>query len=326
LQPIFKIINYFQMMNKITVLSALFISFCSVSFFNFTSRNIEIDSAALGKKLFMDNILSADYSLSCASCHKPEFAFADTSSVSLGVAGRKGSRNTPSAMNMTARESFFWDGRAATLEQQALKPIENPLEMNLKISHAIERLQNHPEYNQLFNQIYGEKPNANNLARALSDFERSLETNSAYDKFAMGDSFAISAAAQRGLLVFNEKGKCVECHFAADLTGDEFRNIGLFDNRQYQDSGRAAVSKNLEDLGKFKTPSLRNVAITAPYMHDGSFKTLKEIIDYYDQPDKFGLKSINRDTLLNKPLLLTEQEKQDLETFLHTLTAPQFLR
>ncbi len=302
----------------------MFMGLVGLSFFNFTQRSQEMDSAALGKRLFMDSILSADYTLSCASCHRPEFAFADTSAVSVGVAGRKGNRNTPSSMNMSARESFFWDGRALTLEEQALKPIENPVEMNLKIEHAIERLQRHSEYNQLFIDIYGESPNASLLARALADFQRTLETGSPYDRFMQGDSSAISAAAQRGLTLFNEKGKCIECHFAADLTGDEFRNIGLYDNKIYQDSGRAAISKNPEDLGKFKTPSLRNVAITAPYMHDGSFRTLREVIDYYDQPDKFVSHAINRDTLLNKPLQLTESEKQDLETFLRSLTAKQF--
>ncbi len=305
---------------------AIFLAFVVLSFFNFTNRQTEMDSAALGKRLFMDSILSADYTLSCASCHQPAFAFADTTALSVGVAGRKGSRNTPSSMNMTARETFFWDGRVATLEEQALKPIENPLEMNLKIEHAIERLQRHEEYNELFLAIYGQSPNANLLAQALSDFQRTLETGSAYDRFMGGDSHAISEAAKRGLNIFNEKGKCIECHFAADLTGDEFRNIGLFDNKKYVDSGRAAISKNPADLGKFKTPSLRNVAITAPYMHDGSFRSLEEVIDYYDQPDKFVSHAINRDTILNQPLQLTTAEKQDLLTFLQSLSARQFIK
>ena len=293
---------------------------------NWTQRSQKLDRITLGKQLFMDSILSEDYTLSCASCHRPYHAFADTSAVSTGVHGRKGTRNTPSAMNMTMRSSFFWDGRAATLEQQALMPIENPVEMNLPIDSAIARLRRHTYYSQAFVEVFGEQPTRENLGLALAEFERTLETSSAYDRYMNGDTNAISASAKRGLTLFNEKAKCIECHFAADLTGDEFRNIGLYDNRKYKDVGRYSETKDSSDLGKFKVPSLRNVAVTAPYMHDGSFRTLAEVIDYYNTPNKFVKRAVNRDTLLNQPLRLTKQEMRDLEAFLHALTAPQYVK
>ncbi|MCP4441126.1 MAG: c-type cytochrome [Aureispira sp.] len=281
--------------------------------------------AELGEELFMDTILSRDYTLSCGSCHIPEFAFSDTSAVSVGVDGQLGDRNTPSAMNMTARSSFFWDGRSATLEEQALEPIKNPVEMDLSIDSAIARLRANTYYNNSFIEIFGEAPNATNLATALAEFERTLETGSAFDRFMAGDSSAISASAMRGQDVFNVKGKCFDCHLGPDFTGDEFRNIGTFDMQKYKDLGRFDATKDSADLGKFKVPGLRNIAVTGPYMHDGSFKTLREIIDYYNTPDDILPHAMNRDTLLREPLNLTEQEMVDLEAFMESLTADQFL-
>jgi len=279
----------------------------------------------LGKRLFMDSILSEDFTLSCASCHIPEFAFADTSAVSLGVRKQKGSRNTPSSMNMSERPFFFWDGRAATLEEQALMPIANPVEMNLHVDTAVARLVSSSFYKEAFQRVYGKAPSKALLADAIASFERTLETGSAHDRFAMGDSSAMSAAAIRGLDIFNVKGKCFDCHFGPDLTGDEFRSIGLLDGVNDKDMGRFDFTKDSIDAGKFKVPALRNTAVTAPYMHDGSFKTLREVIEYYNEPDKLRPHGINRDTLLAKPLGLTERDMQDLEAFLKALTAPQFL-
>lgn len=278
----------------------------------------------LGKLLFMDSILSEDYSISCASCHIPEFAFADTSAVSLGVRGQKGSRNTPSAMNVLSRPFFFWDGRVASLEEQALIPILNPIEMNLPLDSAIARLIHNDFYNAAFRRVYGSEPNKTLLADALASFQRTLETGSEHDKFSMGDSSAMSASAIRGLDIFNIKGKCFDCHFGPDLTGDEFRNIGLFDGVSDKDMGRYDFSKDSTDIGKFKVPSLRNVSVTAPYMHDGSFNTLREVIEYYNEPDKLRPHALNRDSLLAQPLGLSIQEMDDLEAFLNALTAPQF--
>jgi cytochrome c peroxidase len=290
-----------------------------------TQSDLPKSEEELGKRLFMDSILSEDHSISCASCHIPEYAFADTSALSKGVGGKLGTRNTPSAMNMVMRPFFFWDGRAATLEEQALGPIENPVEMNLPLDSAVARLQRSEYYQKAFQQIYGKAPSKEGLASAIAAFERTLETGSPYDRYADGDESAISESAKRGIEVFNEKGKCFDCHFGPDMTGDEFRNIGTFNGNTFNDVGRFEISKDSADLGRFKVPSLRNVAVTAPYMHDGSFKTLREVIEYYNTPNKFRPHAINRDTLLLEPLGMTESEMDDLEAFLESLTAPRYL-
>lgn len=286
-------------------------------------------SEVLGEKLFFDPILSRDSTISCASCHKPEFAFADNSPTSKGVLGRKGDRNTPSCMNMTDRNFYFWDGRAETLEQQALGPIENPVEMDLPLTIAVRKLMKNSYYYQSFVNVYGKKPSKELIAQALADYQRTLETsNTPFDRYLQGkDTNAISASAKRGLELFNGKANCFDCHFGPDFTGnDQFRNLGLYNGKDLNDKGRYNVTKKESDLGKFKVPGLRNIAMTAPYMHNGMHKTLREVIEYYNEPDKFVNNSINRDTLLNKPLGLTEQEKQDLENFLLTLTDDRFVK
>lgn len=280
----------------------------------------------LGEMLFFDNILSEDMSISCASCHKPEFAFADTVAFSIGVHGRRAVRNTPSAMNVASREALFWDGRAATLEEQALGPIENPNEMNLPLPVAIERL-NNSKYKQLFLEVFGKVPNRDNLGAAISAYEQTLETSDTpNDRWLRDEPGGLTAQQERGREIFRVKAKCFECHFSPDFTVDDFRNIGLFNGKEYNDSGRYAVTHNPEDIGKFKVPGLRNVAVTAPYMHDGSIKTLREVIDYYDQPHTFVADAIGRDSVLREPLNLTEPEKQDLEAFLHSLTDDRFVK
>jgi len=281
----------------------------------------------LGKKLFFDSILSRDYSTSCASCHKPEFAFADNVPTSIGIFKQAGSRNTPSAMNQTDRNFYFWDGRAETLEQQALGPIENPKEMDLPLSIAIRRLKESETYRHAFYSIYGKAPSRELLASAIAAFERTLETdNSAFDKYMQEtDTTLFTASAKRGLELFNTKAKCFDCHFGVDFTGsDQFKNIGIYNGKDLNDVGRYAITGNKKDLGAFKIPGLRNIAQTAPYMHNGMHKTLREVIDYYDEPDKFIANSINRDTLLSQPLGLSEAEKKDLENFLLSLSDERF--
>lgn len=284
------------------------------------------NKAALGEMLFSDPILSRDRTISCASCHKPAFAFADTSAVSLGVKNKRGVRNTPTAMNISSQRTFFWDGRAKSLEEQALAPIENPDEMDLSIAEAVQRLNADAAYQQYFRNIFNAPPNSTNLAIAIAAFERTLETsNSPFDNWKFSDdSMAVSDATKRGFLLFNGKGQCVKCHFGADFTANEFRNIGLFNGKELNDSGRAVISGNKTETGKFKTPGLRNVAITAPYMHNGMFKTLREVIDFYNEPDKFVTKALDRDTILAKPLGLSEEEKNDLLAFLRSLTDKRF--
>jgi cytochrome c peroxidase len=282
---------------------------------------------SLGKALFFDPILSEDFSISCASCHKPEFAFADTARFSLGVHSQRGIRNTPSAMNMSARSSFFWDGRAATLEEQALIPIANPIEMNLPVAVAITRLNKSAKYRKLFEEVYHTKPDAKTLGAALAAFERTLETsNTPNDRWMNDEPNGMTTQQVHGRDIFRTKGKCLECHFSGDFTGDEFRSIGMFDGEQMNDSGRYMATHNLADISKIKVPGLRNVAVTAPYMHNGHFKTLAEVIDYYDDPSLMLPHGMYRDSLLLQPLGLTKQEKLDLEAFLIALTDDQFTK
>ncbi|HET6765992.1 MAG TPA: cytochrome c peroxidase [Chitinophagaceae bacterium] len=289
-------------------------------------NNEPVTKAELGKLLFFDTILSSDSTISCASCHKPQFAFADTAATSRGVGGLQGSRNTPSAMNVALQRNFFWDGRAETLEEQALAPIENPVEMNLPIDKALQRLKENEGYNAYFKKIFNSEPTRANVAEALATFERGLETSeSPFDQWKFyQDPQAVSDAVKRGFIVFNNKGKCIQCHFGSNFASDGFRNIGLFDGRALNDSGRAVISGDLQDAGKFKIAPLRNVAVTAPYMHNGMFRTLKEVIEFYNDPVKIVPNAVNRDSLLAKPLGLTEQEKADLETFLIALTDKSF--
>jgi cytochrome c peroxidase len=307
------------------------IAACTLAIFIIQSKTIlkaPADKKELGKILFFDPILSANKKISCASCHKPDFAFADTVALSLGVDDKTGDRNTPSAMNMLFQKTLFWDGRAKTLEDQALAPIENKVEMNLPIDQAILRLRQSKKYRSYFKKIFESEPTKETLAQAIAAFERSLETSeSAFDEWKYSDNqTAVSESVKRGFTLFNTKGKCVQCHFGADLTTHEFKNIGLFDGKRWNDSGRVTVTHKAEDIGKFKTPGLRNIALTAPYMHNGKLKTLAEVIEFYDDPNKLVPGAINRDSLLNKPLGLTLSEKKDIEAFLIALTDKQFLK
>lgn len=285
--------------------------------------------AQLGEALFFEPMLSRDSTISCASCHKPEFAFADNTPVSVGVYHQKGGRNTPSAMNQSDRNAYFWDGRAETLEQQALGPIANPVEMDLPISIAINRLIKNENYKKAFYSIYGKQPSAELLAKAIASYEKTLETsNSVFDNYMKGtDTIQLSESAKRGLNLFNGKAKCFDCHFGVDFSGnDQFKNIGLYNGKELNDKGRSEISGKAKDLGAFKISGLRNIAMTAPYMHNGMFKTLKEVIEHYDQPDKFVKGAINRDSTMNKPLGLTATEKKDLENFMLSLTDARFLK
>lgn len=278
----------------------------------------------LGQKLFFDPILSLDQSISCASCHKPEFAFANNVAISPGIKNRLGDRNTPSIMNMLSRPYFFYDGRAATLEEQVIIPIESPVEMNLPYDLAVSRIQKSKNYDSLFQKIYEVAPDSFNISNALAEFQRSLESNgSAPHDLWMNDidENAMTESQIRGREIFLEdEFKCFDCHFSPDFTGDEFRNIGLYDGQKLTDQGRFKITRDSSDLGKFKVPGLRNVALTAPYMHNGMFETLEEVIDYYSNPYDFVKEPINMDTLMIQPLNFSAQQKEDLVNFLHSLT------
>ncbi len=283
---------------------------------------------ALGEKLFSDPILSLDSTISCASCHIPEFAFCDTALFSRGVGGTLGRRNSPGITNMSARDLFFYDGRAATLEQQVLMPIQDTLEMHATLPMVTERLRRNKFYNDAFKATYGVPVNAENLAAALAAFVRTLETSDTpFDRWMGQSPNPMSEAAVRGREVFMVKGKCFDCHFSPDFTGNEFRNVGLYTGRRnLADRGRFDITHDSTDLGKFKVPGLRNVALTAPYMHNGMFNTLEEVIEFYDQPNQTVPGGFNRDTLLNEPLNLTLEEKADLKVFLEALTDDRFVK
>lgn len=296
------------------------------SFFDHKDASIS-SRAALGKKLFSEKILSKDSTVSCASCHLPKFAFADTVAFSTGIEGRLTKRNTPSVLNMKNRPYFFWDGRAASLEEQALMPIQNPDEMGLPIEEAVNRLNRSREYKMLFQKIFNQKPTAQNLAAAFSAFEKTLETvDSKFDDWS-NNLKNLSASEERGRQLFvGDKAKCFDCHRMEDFTTDEFKNIGLYNGKELNDAGLFNITNKEADLGKFKTPGLRNIAVTAPYMHNGMFKTLEEVVDYYNNPQDFVTNSINIDDALKTPLGLTDKEKKDIIAFLKTLTDKAFMK
>jgi len=300
--------------------------FAIILIYSFTLRksNSNLTKELLGEKLFNEKLLSSDRSISCASCHKPEFAFSDTLDFSLGVGGKKTARNVPTAMNMSARTLFFFDGRAASLEEQALGPIQNPDEMNLNIDSAINRLNANKSYRADFIKLYNSIANRQNLGDAIASFERTLETsNSEYDLFIKNKKNGFSSSALRGKNIFIGKGKCFDCHSGTDFTNDEFRNIGLYNGSNMADKGRFEITKNEKDIGSFKVPGLRNIEITAPYMHNGIFKTLEEVVTYYNNPNEIVSNSINRDSVVTK-LNLTKEEQIDLVAFLKSLTDRRF--
>ena len=300
---------------------------CMLGFSSQEFTNAKNKQAGLGKKLFSEKMLSKDSSVSCASCHKPAFAFADTVAFSTGIYGKLTSRNTPSVLNMKNRPYYFWDGRALTLQDQALLPIENPGEMGLPIEEAVRRLNSSAEYRRLFRKVFRELPNKVNLAQAIAAFEQTLETaDSRFDDWSNSLS-QLTAAEERGRQLFvGNKAKCFDCHSMEDFTDDSFKNIGLYTGKERDDAGRFNITKSEADKGKFKTPGLRNIGVTAPYMHDGRFKTLEQVVSYYNTPFMFVDDPVNIDAALLKPLKLTQEEKKDLVIFLKTLTDKAYKR
>ena len=313
-------------MNRFLLFMSLMVGGTLLLAFSFDEDKASVkNKAALGKLLFNETMLSLDSSVSCASCHKPEFAFADTAAFSVGIHGKLTSRNTPSVLNMKNRPYYFWDGRAKSLAEQSLMPIENPDEMGLPIKEAVARLNQSEKYRKLFKKIFKQLPNEKNLALAIAAFEETLETvDSKFDDWSNNIS-ELSQSEERGRELFvGDKAKCFDCHSMEDFTDDNFKNIGLFNGKEANDSGRYKISKDLSDIGKFKTPGLRNVAVTAPYMHDGRFQTLEQVVSYYNTPFMFVDDPLNMDALLMKPLGLTQQEKKDLVAFLKSLTDKRY--
>lgn len=287
-------------------------------------RKLPQTSRDLGETLFNDAILSVDQTISCASCHKPAFAFADNMAKSPGVNGNITERNTPSVMYLSKSKHFFWDGRAKTYEEQALGPIASPKEMGLALPVAEKRLKDSPYYQQAFQQVFKTSPSLPLLAKVLADFQRTLAPhNSPFDRYSAGNIDALSPAAIRGMEVFIYDANCVFCHKEPYFDNDEYFNIGLYNGKDRADKGRFGITKDSTDLGSFETPPLRNIALTAPYMHDGSINTLQEVVAFYNDPDKLVPNSRNRRKEL-KPLKLNKQKISDLLAFLNSLTDDSF--
>jgi cytochrome c peroxidase len=278
--------------------------------------------AQLGRRLFFDRRLSRTGQVACGSCHKQENAFSDPMSVSTGVDGRMGMRNAPALVNLAWDATFFWDGRAASLEEQVTKPIENPLEMDLALDDALTVVGADASYVRDFATAFGiGRPSLETLRQALASFVRTLVSGSSpYDKHLRGDDTAFGAAAQRGEALFlSDKAACSHCHPGGPLT-----NGGYFNNGTYVaggDPGRQAITGLPGDLGKFKVPTLRNVAASAPYMHDGSVATLQDVIEQYARGGR-GDPTTDPQII---PLSLSEGDKADLLAFLVALTDDHFL-
>lgn len=274
----------------------------------------------LGKQLFFDKQLSKDGSISCATCHDPAHGFSNGEAVGEGVFARKGIRNVPSIVNRLFGKTEFWDGRSETLESQALGPLLNPNEMAIDEETLIERLRADVSYQWLFKEAFNAPPTLERVSQAIATFERTLLSGATpFDRYEWaGEKNALSEGAKRGLVLFREKARCSMCHIGTNFTDEKFHNLGAGKEDGQSDPGRAQVTKNPADFGKFKTPTLRNIALTAPYMHDGSLETLEEVISFYDEG---GRPNPNLDKEI-KPLKLTEKEKADLLEFLENLTGP----
>jgi cytochrome c peroxidase len=276
----------------------------------------------LGRKLFYEPLLSLDSSISCGSCHQQERAFTDGMPIAIGVDGAVGSRNAPALANIGYSPYFFHDGGVETLELQSQQPIFSIEEMRFSIAGFLERIKEDEAYKQLFWEAYQREPDAFGISRAIASFERTfISGNSRFDQHEyQGMADALSEQELRGkALFFSEGTKCSSCHEPPLFTNYAFENIGLYTN--YADSGRVRISHLQEDNGKFKVPTLRNIELTSPYMHDGSMQTLEEVVAYFNAG---GVGHPNQHPDI-KPLGLSEQERSDLVAFLKTLTDPSFV-
>lgn len=306
------------------------------------------EKIALGRNLYFDKRLSADDTISCATCHDPQKGFADGRAVAVGIKGQKGPRNSPTVLNAAFFDTQFWDGRALTLEDQAKQPIVNPKEMGMPSHDAlVEKISNIPGYRTSFKTVFGtDKITIDHIVTAIASFERTLISfNAPFDRFIAGKNDAISDSAQRGWKLFQGKARCITCHeFNRSypfFTNNKFHNVGvamkgedfgslarkaassgadpslLAQEEASAELGRYLVTKEPKDIGAFKTSGLRNIALTAPYMHDGSELTLESVIEFYN---KGGVSNPNLDGGI-RPLNLTEDEKKDLVEFMKSLTS-----
>lgn len=276
----------------------------------------------LGKKLFYDPVMSNDSTISCASCHHAAKAFSDTVAFSPGVAGRPGTRNAPTLTNIGYHPYFTREGGVPTLEMQVLVPIQEHNEFDFNILLIAERLLRDTSYVRMSREAYGRDPDAFVITRSIACFERTLVSgNSRYDRhFFQGESEALTAAEKRGMeLFFSEKTDCSRCHGGFNFTNYAFENNGLYTD--YTDPGRFRLTEMESDRARFKVPTLRNAALTAPYMHDGSLPTLEAVVEHYDSG---GRPHPNKSALI-RPLALSAAEKADLVAFLNSLTDEAFV-
>jgi cytochrome c peroxidase len=271
----------------------------------------------LGRKLFFDPILSADNTVACATCHQPANGFASPEGRPHGIRGQRIARRAPTLFNRAYGTAFFWDGRAGSLEEQALRPIEDPTEMGSSVAEALRRLRAHPQYKGQFAAAFDDGVTAANVATALASFERTLlRGGSRIDHFRRnGEHDALTPLERQGLWLYESKARCWRCHSGANFTDEAFHNTGVSWGKDPVDLGRFAVTKVEADKGKFKTPTLRGVALTAPYMHDGSLKTLQDVVELYNRG---GGANPSLDPALG-PLGLSPEEVRALVAFLEAL-------
>jgi cytochrome c peroxidase len=309
----------------------------------------------LGRQLYFDRRLSAGNEVSCADCHHPDYGYAKNTQFGVGIKGLTGGRNSPVAFNRIISKAQFWDGRAGSLEEQAVGPIQNPIEMGFTHEKAVALLKQIPGYKMQFVKIFGREPHIDDVGRAIASFERTLVTGeSPYDTYERlrrfeetfeadledldalkedneelfnrytelkkaAEANPLSESAKRGRdLFFSTKSNCSACHVGVNFADELYHNLGVGMDKKEPDAGRFAVTKEPKDMGAFKTPTLRNIAQTAPYMHDGSQKTLLEVVEWYA---KGGHPNKNLSEKIQK-LELTQQDKEDLVAFMEALTGP----
>jgi cytochrome c peroxidase len=280
-----------------------------------------VEGVALGRRLFYDNLLSANNTMSCANCHLQNHAFTDPRRFSVGIDSIQGRRNSMPLFNLAWDRHFFWDGGSTNLESQAIDPIVNPIELHQPLSEMLAKLNAHPEYPALFQKAFGSSTiQTAMVVKAIAQFERSIvSADSKFDRYQRGEE-SLTAQEQQGLALFLdvEKGDCFHCHTMNGLFTDyEFRNTGL--DMVYADEGRASITLNPNDAGKFKTPSLRNIALTAPYMHDGRFNTLMECVEHYNSGFN-NHPNLDPNIATKERGRMTQAEMEAIVAFLNTLT------
>ncbi len=276
----------------------------------------DIKVAELGRQLFFDPLLSSDGSTSCATCHRPEHGFSIPDPIGEGVNGTTGKRHPPVILNRYSSDAQFWDGRAGSLEEQALQPLESDEELNSSIEEVMQKLAANPDYQKKFSDIFDDGLTRTNLANAIAGFERILVTgDSPIDRFVTARESVLTKSERQGLWLYESKGGCWQCHSGQNYSDEQFHNTGVSWGLEPLDLGRFEHTKDESHKGQFKTPTLRNVASSAPYMHNGSMKTLREVVEFYN---KGGNDNPHLDKDM-RPLNLSENEVDDLVAFLKAL-------